>query len=149
MLDPATESAMRARFVDADFARWMGLELVSLGDGTSEIRLKLEPHHLNPGRIAHGGVIAGMLDVAAGLAHRTKLGPDATHVTVQLHVNYLKAVGAGVIIARGTSLQTGRRVGHAEATVFDDQQRMLARASATFLIVQPGSVMRERGGDDA
>ncbi|HJT37968.1 MAG TPA: PaaI family thioesterase [Actinomycetota bacterium] len=149
MLDPATESAMRARFVDADFARWMGLELVSLGEGTSEIRLKLEPHHLNPGRIAHGGVIAGMLDVAAGLAHRTKLGPDATHVTVQLHVNYLKAVGAGTITARGTSLQTGRRVGHAEATVFDDEDRMLARASATFLIVQPGSVMRERGGDDA
>src|SRR5438874_1804615 len=97
MLDPATESAMRARFTDADFARWMGLELVSLGDGTSEIRLKLEPHHLNPGRIVHGGVVAGMLDVAAGLAHRTKLGPDATHVTVQLHINYLKAAGSGVV----------------------------------------------------
>ncbi|HLW16874.1 MAG TPA: PaaI family thioesterase [Actinomycetota bacterium] len=149
MLDPATESAMRARFEDADFARWMGLELASLGDGTSEIRLKLEPHHLNPGRIVHGGVVAGMLDVAAGLAHRTKLGPDATHVTVQLHINYLKAAGAGVLIARGTSLQTGRRVGHAEATLLDEEERMLARASATFLIVRPGSVMRERTGDDA
>src|SRR2546421_2969544 len=149
MLDPATESAMRARFTDADFARWMGLELVSLGDGTSEIRLKLEPHHLNPGRIVHGGVVAGMLDVAAGLAHRSKLGPDATHVTVQLHINYMKAVGAGVVIARGVSLQTGRRVGYSEATLFDEDEHLLARASATFLIVTPGSVLRERTGDDA
>ena len=29
MLDPATESAMRARFAAADFSRWMGLELIA------------------------------------------------------------------------------------------------------------------------
>src|SRR6266699_6513879 len=144
MLDPKIESAIRARFADEDFSRWMGLELVSIDDGTSELRLKLEPHHLNPGGIVHGGVVAAMLDVAAGLAHRTKLGPNATHVTVQLHINYLKAVRSGVVTARGVSLQTGRRVGHSEATLYDDHDNMLARASATFLIVTPGSVMRER-----
>ncbi len=149
MLDPKTESAIRARFAAADFSRWMGLELVSIDDGTSELRLKLEPHHLNPGGIAHGGVVAAMLDVAAGLAHRSKLGPDATHVTVQLHVNYLQAVGIGVVTARGVSLQTWRRVGYSEATLHDEDDRVLARASATFLIVTPGSVLRERTDDDA
>jgi len=149
MLDPETEAAIRARFAAADFSRWMGLELISIDDGTSELRLKLQPHHLNPGGIAHGGVVAAMLDVAAGLAHRSKLGPDATHVTVQLHINYLKAVGAGVVIARGVSLQTGRRVGYSEATLYDEDDRILARASATFLIVTPGSVLREHTGDDA
>lgn len=149
MLDPETESAIRARFAAADFSQWMGLELVSLDEGMSEIRLNLEPHHLNPGGIAHGGVVAAMLDVAAGLAHRSKLGPDATHVTVQLHINYMKAVGAGVVSARGVSLQTGRRVGYSEATLFDEDDRVLARASATFLIVSPGSVLRAHTGDDA
>jgi uncharacterized protein (TIGR00369 family) len=149
MLDPETESAIRARFAAADFSRWMGLELISIDDGTSELRLKLQAHHLNPGGIAHGGVVAAILDVAAGLAHRSKLGPDATHVTVQLHINYMKAVGTGVVIARGVSLQTGRRVGHSEATLYDEDDQVLARASATFLIVKPGSIMRERTGDDA
>ena len=149
MLDPETESAIRARFAAADFSRWMGLELISIDDGTSQLRLTLQPHHLNPGGIAHGGVVAAMLDVAAGLAHRSKLGPDATHVTVQLHINYMKAVGAGVVTARGVSLQTGRRVGYSEATLFDEDEQVLARASATFLIVKPGSILRERTGDDA
>jgi uncharacterized protein (TIGR00369 family) len=149
MLDAETESAIRARFAAADFSRWMGLELISIDDGTSELRLKLQPHHLNPGGIAHGGVVAAMLDVAAGLAHRSKLGPDATHVTVQLHINYMRAVGAGVVTARGISLQTGSRVGYSEATLYDEDDRMLARASATFLIVTPGSVLREHTGDDA
>ena len=57
MLDPKIESAIRARFADADFSRWMGLELISIDDGTSELRLKLEPHHLNPGGIPAGGGI--------------------------------------------------------------------------------------------
>lgn len=149
MLDPALVDAIRARFETADFSQWIGLELVSLDDGASEIRLKLEPHHLNPGGIVHGGVVAAMLDVAAGLAHRTKLGLDATHVTIQLHIDYMKAVRSGVITARGRSLQTGRRVGHSEASLWDEEDRQLARASATFMIVKPGSVMRERTGDDA
>lgn len=149
MLDPALVDAIRARFETADFSQWIGLELVSLDDGASEIRLKLEPHHLNPGGIVHGGVVAAMLDVAAGLAHRTKLGLDATHVTIQLHIDYMKAVRSGVITARGRSLQTGRRVGHSEASLWDEEERQLARASATFMIVKPGSVMRERTGDDA
>jgi uncharacterized protein (TIGR00369 family) len=149
MLDADTERAIRERFAAADFSQWMGLELVTIDEGSSEIRLKIEAHHLNPGRIVHGGVAAAMLDVAAGLAHRTKLGPDATHVTLQLHINYLKAVGTGVVTAKGTSLQTGKRVGYSESTLYDEDGAVLARASATFLIVKPGSLMRERTGDDA
>jgi uncharacterized protein (TIGR00369 family) len=148
MIDPELSSAIRARFNSADFSRWIGLELVALDDGASEIRMKLEPHHLNPGGIAHGGVVAAMLDVAAGLAHRTKLGLDATHVTVQLHINYMKPIRSGVVTARGLSLQTGRRMGYSESTLFDEQDRVLARASATFLIVTPGTTWRERTGDD-
>jgi len=147
MLDRDVESAIRARFEAAAFSQWMGLELVRVDDGESEIKMRLEPHHLNPGKIAHGGVVAAMLDIAAGLAHRTKLGPDATHVTIQLHIDYIRAVGSGTIVARGTSLKTGRRVGYADSSLHDESDRMLARASATFLIVEPGTVWNERTGD--
>jgi uncharacterized protein (TIGR00369 family) len=149
MLDPQLETSLRARFAGADFSQWMGLKLVGIGDGSSEIHLRLEPHHLNPGGIAHGGVVAAMLDVAAGLAHRTKIGSSANHVTIQLHINYMKPVRLGLVIARGTSLQTGRRVGHAESALYDQDDRMLARADATFMIVPSGEVWQERTGDDA
>src|ERR1041385_2062987 len=123
MLDPELEKSMRARFSGGDFRAWMGLELVSLADGESEIRLRLQSHHLNPGGIAHGGVVAAILDVACGVAHRTKLGFDANHATVQLHINYLKPVREGIVIARGRSLQSGRSIGHAEATLWDTEVR--------------------------
>lgn len=135
MIDASLERAIRARFTAARFTEWMGIELVSLDHGTSEIRLNLEAHHLNPGGIAHGGVIASMLDIAIGLAHRTQLGMEATHVTVQLHVNYLRPARAGTLIARATSVRSGKRVGYGEATLHGDDDETLARASATFLVV--------------
>ena len=149
MLDPELEKSMRARFAGGEFSAWMGLELASIADGTSEVRLRVQSHHLNPGGIVHGGVAAALLDVACGLAHRTKIGSDASHVTVQLHVTYLKPVKEGVVIARGRSLQSGQRVGHAEATLYDSDERVLARADATFMIVPAGTVWREQTGDDA
>jgi uncharacterized protein (TIGR00369 family) len=144
MLDAELERAMRERFSNAAFARWMGLELGALDEGSSEILLKLEQHHLNPGGIAHGGVIAGLLDAAIGLAQRSLLGMGSTHVTLELHVNYLRPARPGLLVARGTAVHRGKRIGYGEATLFDAKDRVLARGSATFMLVDdpkaaPGS----------
>jgi uncharacterized protein (TIGR00369 family) len=149
MLDPELEKSLRARFAGGEFSAWMGLELAAIADGLSEVRLHLKAHHLNPGGIVHGGVVAAILDSACGLAHRTQIGFDSSHVTIQLHVTYLKPVREGLVIARGTSLQSGQRVGHAEAALYDTEERVLARADATFMIVPASEVWRERTGDDA
>jgi uncharacterized protein (TIGR00369 family) len=135
VLDPQIESAIRARIEDAPFARWMGIELASIDEGSAEFRLRMEPHHRNPGGIAHGGVIASMLDAAIGLALRTKMGTSSTHVTVQLQVNYLKPIREGAMIARGTAVYGGSRMGYGEGTLLDENGTVLARANATFLVV--------------
>lgn len=139
-LDPEIERAMRARTGDALFHKLLGIRLGALEDGESEISLDLEPHHLNPGGIVHGGVIASMLDMASGLAHRTKLGPGGTHVTTQLTVQYLASATDGTLVARGRVLQHGGRVGFAEAELRRDDGRLVAKASATFLVVAPDSL---------
>lgn len=138
MLSEEIQAKMRRRVEGSDFSQWMGLELVSLGEGTSEVRLQLEPHHLNPGGIAHGGVIATLLDMAIGLANRTQLGFSKTHVTIQLQINYLRAVTQGTITARGTSVHAGSRTGYGEAVLVDEAGTMLARATGTFLNLPRG-----------
>ena len=139
MLDPTLEQQMRARVANAPFAKWMGIELVSLDSGRSEIRMKIEPHHKNPGGIPHGGIVATLIDVAIGVALRTKLGMRATHVTVELRVNYLQAVRDGMLTARGEAVHSGGRTGYGEATLYDEDDRILARGSATFLVLGEGA----------
>ena len=57
--------------------RWAGLELVSVEVGEVEVALPLKPHHLNPGGILHGGLIATLADTAIGLAVRSALPATA------------------------------------------------------------------------
>lgn len=146
MVDPALVERIRSRVNGSAFARWTGLRVAAIDDGSSEVCLDLEPHHLNPGGIVHGGIIASLLDAAIGIALRTKLGMDRTHVTVNLSINYLRPASAGTVIARGTAVRSGERTGYGEAELLDDQGRLLARGNATFLVVDaPGGV--GPGGD--
>jgi uncharacterized protein (TIGR00369 family) len=148
MLDPEFEPAVRKRFGSSKFAQWMGLSLVELGDGTSEVRLDLEPHHFNPGGIVHGGVIATLIDGCIGLALRTELGMDKDHVTVDLNVQYISAMRSGVLLGRGRAIRVGDRVSHGEAELTNEQGRLVAKGSATFLVI-PTRRRDERplGGD--
>jgi len=134
MLEAEFARAVQDRFHDSAFNEWFGTELVRFGDGEIEVALVLKDHHLNPGGIIHGGVIASLLDIAIGLALRTRLSVEFAHVTTQLHINYLKPCRSGRVTAIGKALHQGRRTGYGEATLTDDRDRVLARASGSFLI---------------
>ncbi|MGH2726992.1 MAG: PaaI family thioesterase [Actinomycetota bacterium] len=149
MLDPALEPAIRKRFGSSKFAQWMGISLVSLGDGASEIRLDLEPHHFNPGGIVHGGVIATVIDGCIGLALRSRLGMDKDHVTIDLNVQYISAARAGALVGRGRAVRVGDRVSHGEAELLTEQGRLVAKGSATFLVIPARRRDQEPLGGDA
>lgn len=135
MLEDDLAETIRERFATSAFARWMGMELAHVTDGASEIHLAVETHHLNPGGIVHGGIIATMLDAAIGVALRTRLGFDRTHVTVNLSIGYLRPLRAGAMVARARAVHSGERVGYGEADLTDADGALLARGTATFLVV--------------
>jgi uncharacterized protein (TIGR00369 family) len=129
-----------ARVRNSPFHRWAGMELVSVGDGKAEMTLQLGDHHFNPQRIVHGGVIAAIADTSIGLALRSMLRPGMTHRTAQLNVHFLAKAEGDRIIARGRSLHLGQRMGYGEAEVSDEGGRLLARATATFIVLPaPGA----------
>jgi len=128
------------RVRNSPFHKWAGMELVSVGDGQAEVGLRLEEHHFNPQRIVHGGVIAAVADTSIGLALRSMLRPGMTHRTAQLNVHFLAKGEGDRIIARGQSLHLGQRMGYGEAEVSDNSGRLLARATATFIVLPaPGA----------
>ena len=102
--------------------------------------MTLLPHHFNPQGIVHGGIISAIADSAVGLALRSKLSPGDTHRTAQLNVHFLAKGEGNTLIGRGRSLHMGQRTGYGEADVVDGSGRLLARATATFIILPaPGA----------
>ncbi|HXY73106.1 MAG TPA: PaaI family thioesterase [Actinomycetota bacterium] len=134
-LDQKALETLRRHVESSAFHAWAGFELVSVEVGIVEMALDLEPHHLNPGGILHGGMVATLADTAIGLAVRSALPPDRTHVTAQLNVHFLEKVGGGRVRALGRAVRVGGRMGYGEGDVVDEDGRLVARASGTFIVL--------------
>ena len=134
-LDPRHLEDLKERVRRSPFHRWAGLELVQVGEGSAELLMALQPHHFNPQGIVHGGIITAMADTAIGLALRSQLRPGLTHRTAQLNVHFLRRGEGTQLVGKGHALHLGERMGYGEAEVLDGQGRLLARATATFIVL--------------
>jgi uncharacterized protein (TIGR00369 family) len=139
-LDERHIDALRERVRRSPFHQWAGLELVQVGDGTAELLMVLRPHHFNPQGIVHGGIITAVADSAIGLALRSRLPAGLTHRTAQLNVHFLAKGEGNHLVGLGRAVHTGQRMGYGECEVLDGDGRLLARASATFIVLPaPGA----------
>jgi uncharacterized protein (TIGR00369 family) len=139
-LDPRHLEELKERVRSSPFHRWAGVELVSVGGGRGELAMQLQDHHFNPQGIVHGGIISAMADTAIGLALRSRLPAGMTHRTAQLNVHFLAKGEGDRLVGRGRAVHLGRRMGYGEAEVLDGTGRVLARATATFIVLPaPGA----------
>jgi uncharacterized protein (TIGR00369 family) len=84
----------------------------------------------------HGGLVCTLLDSVTGCAIHSTLPAGKGYTTVEIKVNYLKAVRltSGVLTAMGTVVKSGSRVGFAEGVVTDAAGTVVATATSTLLV---------------
>jgi uncharacterized protein (TIGR00369 family) len=117
-------------------ARLIEMDVVAVEPG--KVTFTCEPGQwaYNPIGAVHGGLVCTLLDSAAGCALHSLLAAGKGYTSVEIKVNYLKAVrlGTGRLTASGTVVKIGTRVGFTEATITDDSGALIATASSTLLI---------------
>ena len=77
-----------------------------------------------------------LLDTVCGCALHSALPAGRGFTSVEIKVNYLRAVhmSSGILTATGTLVKAGSRVGFTEGVVTDSQGKVVATASSTLLI---------------
>jgi uncharacterized protein (TIGR00369 family) len=92
--------------------------------------------HYNPLGSVHGGWIAAILDSAVGCAVHSTLPAGTGYTTVELKINYVRAVTAesGSLRAEGKVIHVGKQVATAEGRLHDAKGRLYAHASTTCLV---------------
>lgn len=115
----------------------LDMRCISAERGRVVFAAAAEPRFANPMGGLHGGVAATLLDSAAGCAVMTALPPGKLYTTLTLELKYLKAVplDGRQLIAEGTVIHTGRRQMTAEARLTDDQDRLIATATSTCMVI--------------
>jgi uncharacterized protein (TIGR00369 family) len=121
--------------VHIPFVEQLGLTLHALGDGEAELRLAVTEAHLNSWRVAHGGVVMTLLDVAMAHAarsiHRDQPGMGAGVVTVEMKTSFMRPA-EGELRAVGKLLHRSATLAFCEGSVFAADGRLCAHATGTF-----------------
>ncbi len=117
----------------------LGLERFDvLNEGRVTFVMRAQEFHYNPIGTVHGGVIATVLDSAAGCAVHSTLPTGWGYTSLDLTTKYLRAVTvtSGVLRCEGTVINRGRTTALGEARLFDEQGRLCAYASSSCLLFE-------------
>jgi uncharacterized protein (TIGR00369 family) len=133
---------MRA-IVDGTFpkppiADTLDYELVEVGEGLAVFEVTPKEFHYNPIGLVHGGLAATLLDSAMGCAIHTTLPASAVYSTIELKVNYIRALTltTGKVRAEGRVIHVGGRTGVAEARLTGADGKLYAHGTTTCLIIR-------------
>jgi uncharacterized protein (TIGR00369 family) len=92
--------------------------------------------YLNPMGGLHGGWYATLLDSALGCAVHSTMPAGRGYTTLELKVNLVRAIGAGVPLVRaeGRVVHGGRQVATADGRLVGPDGKLYAHATTTCLV---------------
>jgi uncharacterized protein (TIGR00369 family) len=116
--------------------RLVRMDVVDVAEGRVEFSCEPDESVYNPIGVVHGGLVCTLLDSVVGCAVHTTLARGLGYTSIELKVNYLRAVhaGSGPLSAVGTVVKPGRRVAFAEGRVTDAAGRLVATATSSLLV---------------
>jgi uncharacterized protein (TIGR00369 family) len=114
----------------------IGMIPVEVEEGRVAFDLEPRAELYNPLGSVHGGVSATLLDSAMSCAVHTMLPPGASYTTLEIKVNYVRAITAevGTVHCTGSVVHLGGRIATAEGRITDDSGRLLAHATTTCIV---------------
>ncbi|TDD30102.1 PaaI family thioesterase [Kribbella turkmenica] len=107
-------------------------------EGKVTVLMPVAEFHYNPLGTVHGGIIATLLDTAAGCTVHSTLPAGVGYTSLDLMTRFVKPVtiASGLLRCEGAVISRGRRTAVAEARLYDERGTLLAHATSTCLIFE-------------
>lgn len=123
------------------FSDNIGVEDMGFVGTQYKVGLQLRSDHLNGNGILHGGVVSTLLDacMARVFFHglpKEEMDTLKRGVTVEMKINFLRTTSSGYVYGLGTMVKRGRTTSYTEGELFDEKGTLLAKSSATMMIVR-------------
>ncbi len=142
--DPTTMSGLELLRAWADnpddgrpsIGRLLGMRPVRVDEGSVSFSVAPQPDFANPLGTVHGGICATLLDSVMGCAVHTTLPAGVGYTTLELKVNYIRAVQTNdaELTGVGEIIHVGGRTATAEGKVFSADGRLVAHGSTTCIV---------------
>ena len=113
--------------------RLIGFAMKSIEPGHAIFEMAVDERHHNPMGTVHGGIYCDLADAAMGFAYASTLGEDETFTTIELKINFLRAVRKATLTAEAKVVKGGSKVGYVECEVKDQDGKLVAKAAGTCM----------------
>jgi uncharacterized protein (TIGR00369 family) len=114
-------------------ARLLGFVIKSIEPGRAVFEMETDERHHNPMGTLHGGIYCDLADATMGFAYAATLGEGETFTTIDLKINFLRAVRKATLTAEARVVRAGSTLGYVECDLKDRSGRLVARAASTCM----------------
>jgi uncharacterized protein (TIGR00369 family) len=132
MLEQA-QKVLRGELTPPPIARLLGFVMKSVEPGHAVFEMEADERHHNPIGTLHGGIYCDLADAAMGIAYAATLGEGETSTTIELKINFLRAVRKATLTAEARVVRAGNTLGYVECDIKDQTGRLVARAASTCM----------------
>ncbi|MGH9967114.1 MAG: PaaI family thioesterase [Pyrinomonadaceae bacterium] len=115
------------------FAKLLGIELEEVDSGVATLSLEVREDLKQNHGVAHGGVIASLIDTATAFAIISILPADEHATTADLTISYLRPLTRGRARCTATIRRAGRRLIVVSADLWDEAGNLAATALTTYI----------------
>src|SRR6516162_3542028 len=126
----------RAKANNVPVMHLVGFQTKEIKDGRASVTLAAGPQHANPMGTLHGGILCDIADAAMGMAFASTLAPEESFTTIELKINFFRPVWQAELTAEGVVVQRGRTIGYVECDVTDEENRLVAKAASTCIVLR-------------
>ena len=127
------EKMQRGEAPPPPIGRLLGFVLKAVEPGRAVFELQADECHHNPMGTLHGGIFCDLADAAMGFAYAATLGEGETFTTIELKINFLRAVRKATLTAEAKVVRAGSTVGYVECEVTDKSGKLVAKAASTCM----------------
>jgi len=111
------------------FSKWLGVELITVKEGYSKIKMTIRAEMINGFGIVHGGIAFSLADSCFAFACNNR---NVLSVALDTSINFTKPVHVGdVLTAEATELHNGKSTGLYHITIQNQNGHTVALFKGT------------------
>src|SRR5437660_2168650 len=119
------EKMLQGKLPPPPVGRLLGFVLKAIEPGHAVFEMETDERHHNPMGTLHGGIYCDIADAAMGFAYASTLAEGETFTTIELKINFLRAVRKATLTAEARVVKAGSAVVYVECEVKDQTGKLV------------------------
>ena len=121
--------------IPTGFAEEIGTEWIDFDPDNARARIKVEPRHLQPSGVVHGGVYAALAEsICSAATHHAVKDESMVALGMANSATFLRPITEGHVNAVARTRQTGRTTWVWDCELSDDEGRVCALVRMTVAV---------------